>query len=69
MKHKIEVVINVLSGVSIFVCIAIIIILGLQVEQDIITIHTGLVRGTVTTAILVVSVFVLYALEGREYDN
>ena len=69
MKHKIEVVINVLSGVSIFVCIAIIIILGLQVEQDIITIHTGLVRGAVTTVILVVSVFVLYALEGREYDN
>ena len=69
MKHKIEVVANVLSGVSIFVCIAIIIILGLQVEQDIITIHTGLVRGAATTAILVVSVFVLYILEGREYDN
>lgn len=69
MKRKIETVLNVLSGVSIFVCIAIIIILGLQVEQDIITIHTSLVRGAVTTGVLVISVFTLYTLEGREYDN
>jgi hypothetical protein len=69
MKRKIETVANVLCGISAFACLTIIIIIGLQVEQDIITIHTGLVRGAVTTAVLVVSVFVLYILEGREYEN